>query len=172
MAEPFIGEIRLFAGSFVPRGWALCDGRTIAVRDNPQLFSILQARFGGDGRNTFALPDLRDRVGVHRGRGARLTDRPHASAGGSATVAININEMPSHTHRAQGSSAASGTVGAPKDRVWGRTNVNMYKAPPASVPMRGDALAPEGNGGPHNNLQPFLVLAYIIALTGVYPMRG
>ena len=171
MSEQFVGEIRLFAGSFVPAGWALCDGQKIAIRDNPQLFSILQTRFGGDGRTTFALPDLSRRVGLHRGKGPRLSDRPLGSSGGDANVALTLNELPSHAHTPMASSATGG-VGAPKDRIWARTQSSLYKGLPPTVVLRGDALSPEGGSKAHNNLQPYLVVRYIIAVNGTYPVRG
>jgi microcystin-dependent protein len=173
MQEPFFGEIRLFAGGYAPKGWALCDGRTLPISPNTALFSIIGTRYGGNGKNTFALPDLRGRAALHRGAGPGLTDRPLGSAGGRAAVALTEAQMPSHTHVPMGVATGPGQDN-PKGRVWGKAGTNLYKGgiAPLDAPMGAGALQNIGQNKPHENRQPYLALNFCIAMTGIFPTRS
>ena len=157
MTDYFIGEIRLFAGNFAPNGWAFCDGQTMPISQNTALFSLFGTTYGGDGKSTFALPDLRDRVPVHVGQGPGLTERDQGDTGGAATVALTGAQLPAHTHpaftRQPSTTTATGSVPAAHGR---------YAAAPAPIAA----------GAPHDNRPPYLGLSYIIALQGIFPSRS
>lgn len=170
--DPFIGEVQWFAGNFAPRGWAFCDGQLLPISSNQALFSILGTTYGGDGRTTFALPDVRGRVMIHEGHGPGLSDRRLGSKGGNETETLSANQIPSHTHtlRASGGSA---TAVVPNGNVLaspGRTR--MYDSGTANADMNASAIASTGGGQPHNNMQPYNTLSCIIALQGTFPSRN
>jgi microcystin-dependent protein len=175
--DPFIGEIRLFGGNFPPRDWAMCNGQLMQIRSNTALFSLLGTMYGGDGINTFALPNLMDSVPIGMGAGPGLTPRQQGEMGGSAGVTLTQQEMPGHTHQAVGV-ASNGDAHAPVGAVWAQYNTssrpavhaNVYGATP-DVTMAPTALAPTGNSQPHNNMQPYMAMNFIIALTGIFPQR-
>lgn len=170
MSEPFVGEIRLFAGGFAPQGWALCQGQLLPVSQNDALFSLLGTMYGGDGRSTFGLPDLRGRVPVHAGQGPQLSPRSVGQQGGKERVALSQANLPSHTHAP---TAADDTVVTtdPSGRVLGHPTTNTYRSPFAApnVAMAPGSIGVAGNSVPHNNIAPSLVLNFIIALVGIYP---
>jgi microcystin-dependent protein len=170
MAEPILGEIRLFAGNFAPEGWALCNGQLLQLRQYTALFSLLGTYYGGDGKTTFALPDLRARVPIGAGNGAGLTPRSVGEAGGEAAVSLIVTEMPTHTHLANCSSQQSSNQ--PEGAYWGSTGrgANAYAATPAT---NLSPLAAQLTGGsqPHNNMQPYLGMTFIIAMEGDFPQR-
>lgn len=170
-ANPFIGEIDWFAGNFEPRGWAFCDGRLLPIAQNTALFSLLGTIYGGDGRTTFALPDVRGRVMVHAGRGPGLTDRRLGVKGGVENVTLNATQMPNHTHtlRANGGSA---TTADPTDNVLASTGRTRLYADSANANMDSSAVSSTGGSTSHTNVQPFTTLNCIIALQGVYPSRN
>ncbi|WP_022834972.1 phage tail protein [Salisaeta longa] len=177
MSEPFVGEIRMFAGNFAPKGWALCDGQLLAVSQNNVLFSLIGTLYGGDGRTTFGLPDLRGRVPVHAGNGPGLTARRMGGKGGVEEVQLTSNQLPVHDHvpQASGDSGRQFTpVGnAPASFQGGLAaygEAATYNFPPES--MDSSALQAEGGGQPHTNMQPALCLNFIIALSGIYPSRS
>lgn len=170
--EPFIGEIRLFAGNFPPKDWALCDGQLLSIAQYTALFSILRTNYGGDGKSTFGLPNLQGRVAIHQGQGPGLTARTLGERGGEAEVTLNEPQLPSHTHAAH--CASSTSQASPEGAVWANSTgrgVRPYAPTPNST-MNPAALRPVGGGAPHNNLQPYVGLNYIIALNGVYPNRS
>jgi len=196
--DPFIGEIVLFAGNFAPRSWALCDGQLLAINSHSALFSILGTTYGGDGRTTFALPDLRGRTPVHPGHGPGLSDYDLGERGGTERVTLTVAQMPSHSHIASLSSA-SAVVSIPANsgdgtvEIPGNTSIlakvmdangdpAMAYAPQASqdTNLAPVAAAVTGsvtvfnNGGSqyHTNIQPFLGINYIIALQGIFPSRN
>lgn len=171
MPEPFVGEIRIFAGSFAPTGWAFCDGQVMAIGQNTALFSILGTAYGGNGQSTFALPDLRGRVPVHVGQGPGLTDRLLGEPIGSEGHTLSVNEIPPHTHPL-GASAANGISDAPAGGVMARSpaGVPQFAAGNDST-LDPSAVASTGGSQPHNNMQPYLTLNFIIALQGIYPSR-
>jgi microcystin-dependent protein len=169
MPTPYIGEVRLFAGSFAPSGWALCNGQLLPIGPNATLFNLIGTTYGGDGVNYFALPNLQGRAPIHPGQGPGLSNYGWGDVGGVETVALVTNQMPAHTHAANGSSA-NGFTDNPGGGVPART--------PSAIPQFGaaadtnlaaGAVAATGGGAGHNNMQPFLVLNYIIALAGSTP---
>lgn len=170
--DPFIGEVQWFAGNFVPRGWAGCDGQLLSINENQALFSILGTTYGGDGRNTFALPDVRGRTILHAGRGPGLSDRRLGAKSGTETVTLNANQMSNHTHTLRASSG-SATAVAPAGNVLaspGRTR--LYDSGAANTNMNAGAITSTGGNQPHNNMQPYNTLTCIIALQGVFPSRN
>jgi len=171
-SEPFIAQITMFGGNFAPRGWAYCDGQLLPINQYQALFSLLGTTYGGDGRTTFALPDLRGRVAIHPGRGPGLTVRTLGQKGGAETHTLTAAQMPAHTHGLQ----ASDTRGNSSDptnhvnAVKSRTNIYSDAAP--NVSMSTQAVANTGGGQAHNNMQPFLGINHIIALQGIFPSRN
>jgi microcystin-dependent protein len=178
MSEPFVGEIRMFAGNFAPRGWAFCDGQLLAVSQNDALFSLLGTIYGGDGRTTFGLPDLRGRVPIHTGQGPGLSNRRLGQKTGSERETLANNQIPLHNHLLMASNnqaTATGLNGGVLARTPEEAGDNFY-APPASDPslqvnLINTALEDSGGSQPHTNLMPSLCVHFIIALFGVYPSR-
>lgn len=173
MSEPFIAEIRIFAGNFAPRGWAFCHGQLLPIAQNTALFSLVGTIYGGDGRTTFGLPNLQGRAPMHSGRGPGLTDRRIGQRGGVATVTLTAAELPSHGHTVRTSAAAASET-SPEGNLLAVAAADVYGPPTAPLKETSNAaLAPAGGGfAPHNNRQPFLGLNFIIALTGLFPSRS
>jgi microcystin-dependent protein len=172
MSSPFVAEIRIFAGNFAPTGWAQCNGQLLPISQNTALFSLLGTFYGGDGKSTFALPDLQGCSPMHQGQGPGLTDRFLGEAGGSETITLLESEMPGHTHAAN---ATPGLAAArdPSNAALARSRNGYAYAPAASlVPMSPLAMGVAGSSFPHNNRQPALVLNFIIAMQGVFPPRS
>lgn len=168
--ECFIGEIRMFGGNFAPRNWALANGQLLRISDNAALFSILGTIYGGDGRTTFALPDLRGRTAVHPGSGAGLTTRTLGQRFGSEEVALTTPQMPKHRHRLRASSGPANSV-TPTDRVLASPTDPIYDGG-ANTRMHKNAISISGKGEPHENVPPSLGINHIICLFGVYPSRN
>ena len=174
MSDPFVGEIQLFGGNFAPRGWAFCDGQLLAVSQNDTLFSLLGTLYGGDGRTTFGLPDLRGRIPLHQGTGIGLSPRQLGSKGGEEQVTLTSNQMPSHSH-AVSASDAPGTQNNPTGQVLAKPandtgNSRLYdNADPIDNHLNNAAIASTGGQQPHSNLMPFECVNYIFALIGIYP---
>jgi microcystin-dependent protein len=175
--ECFIGEVRLFAGNFAPRSWAFCNGQLLSISQNSALFSILGTTYGGDGRTTFGLPDLRGRVPVHvgggSGSGPGLSPYTLGQKGGQENVTLNTSQIPSHNHDLMGSpNAASAT--SPAGNLPGTTSrTRLYSSSSsANVAMDMDAISSEGGGQSHENRPPYQGLNYIICLYGIYPSRN
>jgi microcystin-dependent protein len=168
MSEPFLGEIKLFAGNFEPPGWLFCDGRLLAIRDHVSLFEILGNSYGGDGRTTFGLPDLRGRVPMGRGAGPGLTNRRLGEEPGAEAVILDITQLPAHDHtlRATNSNA---TQTQPAGNVLARASTPQYLNAATSVLMGTDSIGPSGSNAPHANVQPSTVLNFIIAIAGKNP---
>ncbi|MWV42038.1 phage tail protein [Paenibacillus sp. HJL G12] len=164
MSEPFLGEIRLFANNYAPRGWMFCEGQILQISQNTALYSLLGAVYGGDGRTTFALPDYRGRVPIHVG-----ANFPLGMAAGEEIHTLTINEMPQHTH--QVSAASSSDAVPPLNNTWGGAP-NGY-APAASLTaMNASAVSTAGQSQAHSNMQPYLVANYAIAVQGIFPSRS
>lgn len=161
MAEPYVGEIRMFAGNFAPDQWALCDGRVMSIAENEILFSLLGTTYGGDGQGTFGLPDLRGRAPMHQS-----SSYPLGQKGGVESVTLNQLQLGAHTH-----AAVAGTGGtaanSPNGAYWGTSSVNSYSAAAPNTPL--NAISPSGGGQAHDNMMPFLPVNFIIALNGLYP---
>lgn len=167
--DPFIGEIRIFGGNFPPKGWAFCDGALLQIRQYTALFAILGTTYGGDGKNTFALPDLRDKAALHFGAGPGLTRRDLGKAGGTTNVRLSVEQMPNHTHVPNCQSASA--QDDPTNAIWattGRSSPSVYADTP-DVAMNQQAILPAGGGQPHYNMQPYLGVNFIIALNGIFP---
>ncbi len=158
MSDPFVAEIRMFAGNFAPRGWALCNGQLLQISQNTALFSLLGTTYGGDGKSTFALPNLQGRAPMHAGSGPGLSPHFLGEEAGVNSVTLLTSEMPSHSHLLLGTNARAG-VGSPDGNVLNRG-------------MDPNMVGPSGGSQPHNNMQPYLALTFIIALQGVYPPRS
>lgn len=172
MSEPFIGEIRSFGFNFAPRGWAQCNGQLLTIAQNTALFSILGTTYGGDGRTTFALPNLQGRISMGTGQGTGLTFRPLGEFGGSETETLGIQQMPSHNHPANAQSA-NGNQAAPAENFWAQDlGGSKEYGVSGSSRMAAGAVSPTGGGQPHDNLQPYQVLNYCIALQGIFPPRS
>lgn len=174
MSEPFVGEIRMFAGNFAPRGWAFCDGQLLAISQNDALFSLLGTVYGGDGRTTFGLPEMRGRTPVHAGQGPGLSQRRLGSKGGLEKVTLTNNQSPSHTHTVKASSAA-GTEASPANHFFAEEDLNVYHAAPLSTDVENltsSAVSSTGGSRSHTNLMPALCVHFIIALFGIYPSRN
>lgn len=169
--NPFIGEIMMFAGNFAPTGWALCNGQLLSIAQNTALFSLLGTTYGGNGQTTFALPDLRGRAPIHFGQGPGLSNYSQGQLAGEENHTLLATEMPTHTHVAR-ADAANGTSDTPTGMFPARTpgGTPAYGAGSAAQ-LASTFLATTGGSQPHNNMQPYLVINYCIALTGVFPSR-
>ncbi len=171
MPEPFIGEIRMFCGDFAPREWALCDGQLLQVSENPALFSLLGTTYGGDGRVTFGVPDLRGRAPIHAGTGPGLTNRRLGQKGGSETTALTTNQMPSHNHGVK-ASTEQGSSASPEDTVLSEAGNDNFIDSELNTNMKSEMITNTGGGHRHDNMSPYQVVNYIIALQGTYPSRS
>lgn len=173
MSEPFIAEIRIFAGNFAPRGWAFCNGQLLPIAQNTALFSLIGTTYGGDGRSTTALPNLKGRVPMHPGRGPGLTSRRLGQRGGVEMVTLSEAQMPNHNHSLM-ASANPGDLQIPNNqRTLARTQPGFaWHGGTPDVNLADQALPNSGGSQAHNNLQPFLVMNFIIALVGLYPSRS
>lgn len=166
--EPFIGQVMAFGGNFAPRGWALCDGQLLAISQNDALFSILGTTYGGDGRTTFGLPDLRGRVTLHAGNGPGLSDRRLGEKGGSETNTLTINQLPSHNHAVNAKEEAN--AADPSGNYIAGTGTNAFGTT-ADIQMSATSTGSKGANHQINNIQPYQCVNYIIALVGIYPSR-
>lgn len=166
MADPYIGEIRLFGGNFAPLGWAFCDGTLLPISQNAALFNLIGTTYGGDGTTTFGLPDLRGRLPLHAG-----PQNPLGQMGGSETVTLTTAQLPQHQHPVSAVSAA-GSTGSPQNAIWAAASTDYYAGGSANATMNAAAVRSAGGGLPHQNLSPFGVVSFIIALEGVYPSQS
>lgn len=188
ISNPTIGEITMFGGDFPPRGWAFCDGQLLSIAENTALFSILGTTYGGDGRTTFALPDLRGRAPIGPRNGPGLSNYRLGQKGGQQTNTLNVHQIPSHNHAATGTikaSSSDGTTNKPTGNILAagktaldRSNIvdaNIYSSTTPNTNMAANevavTVANTGGNQPINNLQPFLAVNYIIALVGIFPSR-
>ena len=173
MAQPYIGEIRLFAGNFAIYGWSFCNGAAMSIGQNDALFSLLGTTYGGDGVNTFNLPDLQGRVPVHQGQGAGLSNYALGQKAGVENVTLTAGQLPTHSHVAMGSATGAGTSN-PSNATWGNSgivNESFGAGSSANSSMNAGSTSMTGSSQPHNNLLPYLVVSFIIALQGVYPTQ-
>lgn len=170
MADPFVAEIRIVPFNFAPKGWAWCDGQLLPLSQNTALFSLLGTTYGGNGKSNFALPDLQGRAPMHPGQGPGLSLHDLGESGGSETVSLLTSEIPGHRHQAYGSGADADTA-APGNASWAGSEFGDSLRTPASGTFGPEALASAGGSLPHNNMQPYLTLYFIIALQGVFPPR-
>ena len=173
MADPFVAEIRIFPFNFPPKGWAFCNGQLLPISQNTALFALLGTVYGGDGKSTFALPDLEGRSAMQPGQGQGLSQRFLGEMGGSETVTLLESEMPIHNHVANAVGVVSTTAAPSTQTALARSvNGSAYAAGGGALQQLAfQALPPAGGSLPHNNLQPYLTLNYCIALQGVFPQR-
>ena len=169
MSQPFVGEIRLVGFNFAPAGWAFCNGATLAISENDTLFNLIGTTYGGDGQSTFNLPDLRGRTPVHMGQGTGLSNYVEGQTGGVEQVTLTVTQIPQHSHPMLGSSNA-GTSNNAANGVPGNGQA-VYSANAPTVAMNAQVLAASGGSQPHDNLQPYLVLNWIISLFGIFPSQ-
>ena len=167
MSEPFLGEIRLFSFLFAPRGWAACDGQLLPINQNQALFALVGTTYGGDGRVSFALPDLRGRVPLHRGQPSGGADHSIGEAAGEEAHRLSVAELPLHGHTARAGNMR-GTRTRPAGAVWAAAQHPIYANAPATA-MDAEAIAPAGEDRPHSSMQPYLGIQFCIALQGIFP---
>ena len=167
MGTPYLSEIRIVSFNFAPRGWALCNGQTLSINQNQALFSLLGTTYGGDGITNFKLPNLQASMPLHQGNGFNP-----GNAGGEAAHTLTVPEMPSHTHTAQGVST-SATSPTATNNTWAASTANPYNTqPPPNTTLNPATVAMAGGGQPHDNMPPYLVLNFVIALQGIFPSRN
>jgi microcystin-dependent protein len=164
MAQPYVGEIRMFAGNFAPAGWMFCEGQLLPISENETLFQLIGTTYGGDGQSTFALPDLRGRLPVHQGNGFIL-----AETGGAEEITLTVSQIAAHTHPLL-ASADLGTASGTANNLLSRSpSASIYIEDPAAVPMSALSMGSTGGSQPHTNFQPYLCVDFIISLFGIFP---
>jgi microcystin-dependent protein len=164
MAQPYVGEIRMFAGNFAPAGWMFCEGQLLPISENETLFQLIGTTYGGDGESTFALPDLRGRIPIHQGNGFIL-----AETGGAEEITLTVQQIPAHSHPLLGS-GANGAQTSPAGNLLASSTVITHYAPETpNVAMAPTAVSPVGGSQPHTNFQPYLCVDFIISLFGIFP---
>ncbi|MCW2542247.1 MAG: phage Tail Collar domain protein [Frankiales bacterium] len=163
MSDPYVGEIRMFGGNFAPNGWLFCQGQLVSISDYDTLFNLIGTTYGGDGQNTFAMPNLASRLPLHQS-----SSYPLGAVGGAETVLLATANLPVHTHLAAASSGASSQL-APTNGVWAASNLPAYATGAPNAAMNPAALLPAGSGQPHDNMPPFLAINFIISMFGIYP---
>jgi microcystin-dependent protein len=172
MADPFVAEIRIFGFNFPPTGWASCDGQLMPISQNTALFSLLGTTYGGDGKSTFALPDLQGRAPMGNGQGPGLSLHDLGESAGSSQVTLLVSEMPLHGHTLGASQDRSDELSSPAGRLPPGGGVDLYTASSPNQQMAAPALPVAGGSLPHNNMMPYLGLNFCIAMQGVFPPRG
>lgn len=164
MAQPYVGEIRMFGGNFAPAGWMFCEGQLLPISENETLFQLIGTTYGGDGESTFALPDLRGRIPIHQGNGFIL-----AETGGAEEITLTVNQIPVHSH-AELATQGAGSNSSPGNGLLSKPTGNIYNtAPTNQVSMAPQAIGPVGGSQPHTNFQPYLCVDFIISLFGIFP---
>jgi len=175
MADPFVAEIRIFAFNFAPKGWAFCNGQILPISQNTALFSLLGTTYGGDGKSTFALPNMQGNAPMHPGQGPGLSLHDLGETGGSETVTLLVSEIPAHVHGMMAQNQPAQLPGPGADRTFSRSSGGFaYKPSPYNqvVSFSPNMLALTGGDQPHNNMMPYLTLNFCIALQGVFPPRS
>jgi microcystin-dependent protein len=173
MADPFIAEIRIFPFNFAPKGWALCDGQLMPISQNTALFSLLGTTYGGDGKSTFALPDLRGSAPMHPGQGPGLSLYDLGQSGGSESVTLLQSEMATHSHEMRGAAQDPALAKAINPAAsWSLSQGGGIYQAAQNTQLAPEAVGPAGGDQPHNNMQPYLTFNFNIALQGVFPPRG
>jgi microcystin-dependent protein len=164
MAQPYVGEIRMFAGNFAPAGWMFCSGQLLPISEFETLFNLIGTTYGGDGQSTFALPDLQSRVPIHQGNGFIL-----AETGGAEEITLTVQQIAAHSHPLLATSNPGTTTNPQPNLPCNSPNIKPYIEDVASVAMSAQAISAVGGSQPHNNLQPYLVIDFIISLFGIFP---
>lgn len=172
MSEPFVGEIRMFAGNFAPRGWAFCDGQLLAVSQNDALFSLYGTIYGGDGVTTFGLPDMRGRIPIHAGHGPGLSPRAIGSRAGTEQETVTLNELPTHSHTFNGvNTPATENSPGSNETLAQSVGYDAYVPNENVASMSNNNVSAVGGSGPHENEMPYLCVNFIVALFGIYPSK-
>jgi len=171
MSEPFLAEIRIVGFNFAPRGWAFCDGQILPINQNQSLYSLLGTTYGGDGRTSFALPDLRGRAPIHTGQSNGGASRLLGSRGGEETHALSVDEIPQHAHAVQ-ASTSDGNTPIPENNILAASRSRVYTSPDGTEALRSESIANVGGGQAHNNMQPYIAVNFCIALQGLFPSRN
>lgn len=170
MAQPYVGEIRMFAGNFNPAGWMFCEGQLLPISENETLFQLIGTTYGGDGQSTFALPDLRGRLPIHQGQGTGLpSNRTLAETGGVESVTLTVQTIPAHTHPLLASGDVAGVPNPGQNVIARSGQVNAFLNASPSVAMSPQFVGSTGGSQPHNNFQPYLCVNFIISLFGIFP---
>lgn len=164
MAQPYVGEIRMFAGNFAPAGWMFCEGQLLPISENETLFQLIGTTYGGDGQSTFGLPDLRGRIPIHQGNGFIL-----AETGGVEEVTLTINQIPGHSHPELVSTSVAAETNPTNNMPAQSTQATLYFEDNPNVNMAANAIGPVGGSQPHTNMQPYLCVDFIISLFGLFP---
>lgn len=164
MAQPYVGEIRMFAGNFAPAGWMFCEGQLLPISENETLFQLIGTTYGGDGQSTFALPDLRGRIPVHQGNGFIL-----AETGGAEEITLTVNQVPAHSHPFLASTAIANQSAPGNNVVAQSAAADLYVEDVPDVSMAPQAIGAVGGSQPHTNFQPYLCVDFIISLFGIFP---
>ena len=167
MAQPYVGEIRMFGGNFAPAGWMFCEGQLLPISENETLFNLIGTTYGGDGQSTFALPDLRGRLPVHQGNGFTL-----AETGGVESVTLTLNQIPTHSHPMLASSNNATTANAGGNVLAQTPTYTPYISGAAPNTPLAPSIAPDGGSQPHDNFQPYLCVSFIISLFGIFPSQN
>ena len=166
MAQPYVGEVRMFAGNFAPAGWMFCEGQLLPISEYETLFNLIGTTYGGDGQSTFALPDLRGRVPMHFGNGFTL-----AETGGVEEVTLTVSQVPAHSHPYLGTSSLSSATGPSANVLAESTLLTMFQSGAPTIGMAAGAVTSTGGSQPHNNFQPYLCVDFIISLFGIFPSQ-
>jgi microcystin-dependent protein len=164
MAQPYVGEIRMFAGNFEPAGWKFCDGELLPISENETLFQLIGTTYGGDGQSTFALPDLRGRLPIHQGNGFIL-----AETGGAEEITLTVNQIPAHSHPLLASGELGNEVNFAGELLCNSQGAIYYNTEAPTVNLNPGSIAPVGGSQPHTNFQPYLCVDFIISLFGIFP---
>lgn len=172
MSEAFVGQIKMFAGNFAPRGYAFCDGQLLAISVNQALFALFGITYGGDGRTTFALPDLRGRIPIHQGSGPGLSNRPIGQKSGQENVTVTTNQLPVHTHAFQASSDGGNSSKPAGDVLANGPSIKMFIDDAFDNTLAPTSVTTTGGNQQHTNVMPFLCINFIVALTGIFPSRN
>jgi microcystin-dependent protein len=165
MAQPYVGEIRMFAGNFAPAGWMFCEGQLLPISEYETLFNLIGTTYGGDGQSTFALPDLRGRLPMHMGNGFIL-----AETGGAEEITLTVQQIPAHSH-AMLATTDIPTQSSPQNNLVGQAAAKIYRAGNPSVTLNPSAVSAVGGSQPHTNFQPYLCVDFIISLFGIFPSQ-
>ena len=166
MAQPYVGEIRMFAGNFAPAGWMFCQGQLLPISENETLFNLIGTTYGGDGQETFALPDLRGRLPIHQGNGFIL-----AETGGAEEITLTVNQIPAHSHPMLASTSVANQSSPTGNVLAQSTAADLYIEDTATAPLSASSVSSVGGSQPHTNMQPYLCVDFIISLFGIFPSQ-
>ena len=169
MAQPYVGEIRMFAGNFAPAGWMFCEGQLLPISENETLFQLIGTTYGGDGESTFALPDLRGRIPIHMGQGPDGTTYQLAEAAGVEEVTLNTQQIPVHNHAFLASTSAAAATDPTNQVIAQSSQIHIFTQDVTNRQMNPNSLTPVGGNQPHTNFQPYLCVDFIISLFGIFP---